>query len=158
MSSNLHLFPKILEAKVSLRNLILPSKTKSNIKLLQFLSSFIYHEEMYPSYYTVDQISKSIRFMKENLSCCYTIQELADRLNFSVSHYSELFKKKTGFSPMQYFNQLKIQKSCQYLYFTDMNIKQICVQVGFDDPYYFSRMFKKLMGLSPAKYRNMYKK
>lgn len=143
----------ILESSYNLRNIEL-----TNIKLLQFLASFIYHEEMYPSYYTADHISSSIKFMKENLNRCFSINELAAKLNFSVSHYSDLFKKKTGFSPMHYFNQLKIQKSCQYLYFTDMNIKEICVQVGFDDPYYFSRMFKKLMGLSPAKYRSNYKK
>lgn len=143
----------ILENSYSLRNVEL-----TNIKLLQFLSSFIYHEEMYPFYYTADQISSSIKFMKENLNRCYSINELAAKLNYSVSHYSDLFKKKTGFSPIQYFNQLKIQKSCQYLYFTNMNIKEICVHVGFDDPYYFSRLFKKLMGMSPAKYRSSHKK
>lgn len=143
----------LLENSYSTRNMEL-----TNIKLLQFLSSFIYHEEMYPAHYAVDQISVSIKFMKENLNKCYAIQDLAAHSNYSVSHYSDLFRKKTGCSPMQYFNQLKIQKSCQYLYFTDINIKEICVKIGLDDPYYFSRMFKKLMGSSPAIYRNTYKK
>lgn len=143
----------MLESNFNIRNMEL-----SNIKLAQFLSSFVYHEEMYPSYYEIDHIDRSIKFMKENLVRCYSLKELASQLKYSVSHYSDQFKRKTGLSPMQYFNQLKIQKSCQYIYFTDMNIKEICNLVGFDDPYYFSRMFKKLMGLSPAKYRSSHRK
>jgi len=143
----------MLELNYSIRNIEL-----INIKLLEFLSSFIYNEELYPSNYTADHISKSIEFMKENLNRSYSIRELASHLNYSVSHYSDLFKNKTGFSPIHYFIQLKIQKSCQYLYFTDMNIKEICTKIGFEDPYYFSRMFKKIMGSSPTKYRNNYKK
>lgn len=143
----------LLENNYSQRNLEL-----TNILFLEFISSFIYSLELYPSCYSTDHINSSIEFMKENLDQSFGIQELADRLFYSVSHYSDLFRKKTGFSPMRYFNQLKIQKSCQYLYFTDMSIKEICVKVGIEDPYYFSRMFKKLMGLSPTSYRNTHKK
>lgn len=143
----------MLENNYSTRNIELV-----NIKMQELLCSFIYHEELYPSYYSTDNISSSIKFMKENLVNSYSIKELASHLNYSVSHYSELFKKKTGCSPIQYFNQLKIQKSCQLLFFTDLNIKEICVKTGFEDPYYFSRIFKKLMGISPSKYRHMYKK
>src|SRR5690606_34335878 len=143
----------ILDQGLSIRN-----QEAGCIQLLQFLSSLVYHEELYPNYYHEDQITKSIEYMKENLDKAYTIQQLASRFTYSVSHYSDLFKRKTGHSPIQYFNQLKIQKSCQYLCFTDMNIKEICAVIGYEDQYYFSRMFKKLMGISPAKYRNHYKK
>jgi len=143
----------ILDQGLSMRNL-----EASSIQMIQFLSSFIYHEELYPNYYHEDQISKSIEYMKANLDKDYSIRELASQFRYSVSHFSDLFKKKVGYSPIQYFNQLKIQKACQYLSFTDLNIKEICLMIGFEDPYYFSRMFKKLMGISPAKYRSQYKK
>lgn len=128
-----------------------------NIKVLELLASFIYYSEQ-TSFYSSDLISKSILFMNEHINQSFSIDYLAAQLNYSVSHYSNLFKKKTGFSPIHYFNQLKVQKACQYLYFTDMSIKEICFKIGIDDPYYFSRLFKKIMGISPINYRKEHKK
>ena len=130
----------------------------ANITLLDFISNFIYDQEINPSGHGKDKISESIAFMRENIHCLYSVQDFAHEQNLSVTHYSRLFRAKTGNSPNQYFNQLKIQKSCQYLYFTDRSIKEICAELGFDDPYYFSRLFKKLMGKSPSKYKSQHRK
>ena len=78
---------------------------------------------------------------------------MAKWVNLSGSHFSFIFKKKTGFSPIEYFNHLKVQKACQYLLFTDLRVKEIADKLGIEDPYYFSRMFTKLMGMSPGTYR-----
>lgn len=129
-----------------------------NIYLLGLISSMIYHKESNPSIYSADSISKSILHMKKHINEKFEIEELSAQQNISVSHYSRTFKQKTGFSPINYFNQLKVQKACQYLYFTDRNIKDICIELGFDDQYYFSRLFKKSTGVSPAKYKKIYKK
>ncbi|WP_207435147.1 helix-turn-helix domain-containing protein [Sabulibacter ruber] len=130
----------------------------ANFNFLHFLTSLVYHKEVNPSAYATDPVNDSIQYMKKHLSRSFSIKELASEQNLSVSYYSELFKKKLGYSPIQYFIQLKIQKSCQFIYFTDKSIKQISTELGFEDPFYFSRMFKKIMGLSPVKYRNLHKK
>jgi AraC family transcriptional regulator of arabinose operon len=104
-----------------------------------------------------DAITHSIRFMKENIRQLFTVENLARQQNLSVSHYTRLFKAKTGYTPIQYFNQLKIQLSCQYLYFSDRKIKEICNEIGFVDQYYYSRLFRKMMGISPAKYKSQKK-
>jgi AraC-like DNA-binding protein len=129
-----------------------------NIKLMNFISSFIFQREINPSLQERDVVSDSIAFMKKNLHLSVTLEQFAERQHLSIAHYCRLFMQKTGRSPHQYFNQLKIQKSCQFLYFSDRNIKEICTELGFDDPYYFSRLFKKVMGLSPANYKNQHKK
>jgi AraC-like DNA-binding protein len=82
-----------------------------------------------------------------------TLEEIARQVNLSPSHFSFIFKKKTGFSPIEYFNHLKIQKACQYLLFTDLRIKEISSELGIDDQYYFSRLFTKVMGFAPNDYR-----
>jgi AraC-like DNA-binding protein/quercetin dioxygenase-like cupin family protein len=123
-----------------------------NVKLLDFISSFIYYEQINPAILE-DEITNSIKYMKKNIKRLFSVDQLAKNQNLSVSHYTRLFRSKTGSSPIQYFNQLKVQLSCQYLYFSDRKIKEICNEIGFDDQYYFSRLFKKSMGISPAKYK-----
>lgn len=126
------------------------------IKVLSLLGSFIYVESKNTSD-NPDSIAESIMLMKQNLKASFQIREFAAKANYSVSRYSELFRKRTGYAPIQYFIQLKIHKACQYLCFTKMNIKQICNELGFDDPYYFSRIFKKHIGHSPLSYRKRYR-
>ncbi|MGV3704710.1 MAG: AraC family transcriptional regulator [Arcticibacter sp.] len=128
-----------------------------NIKYLELLANFLYAQEIDPLTLGRDKITNSIQFMKKNPFSLYSVKDLAAQQHLSVTHYSKLFRDKTGTSPKQYFIQLKVQTACQYLYFTDKSIKEICRELGFNDPFYFSRLFKKLMGLSPANYRNQHK-
>ncbi len=129
-----------------------------NFNFLHLVTSMIYYKQTHPSIYDADATSNSITYMKTCLHETFTIKQLAQQQNISVSHYSRIFKQKTGSSPIHYFNQLKVQKSCQYLYFSDKSIKEISSELGFDDPYYFSRLFKKFIGVSPAKYKLTHRK
>jgi AraC-like DNA-binding protein len=130
----------------------------TNLYLQHFITSLIYYKELNPVTYDTDSVSLSIAYMKNNIQQKLLIEDLATRQGISVSHYSRLFYQKTGSSPINYFNLLKIQASCQHLYFTDRSIKEIAAALGFDDQYYFSRLFSKLIGISPLKYRKTHKK
>lgn len=101
-----------------------------------------------------DAIDLSIEFMQQSLDQTLTLRELANEAHISPSHYAALFKKKTGYPPLEYFNHIKVQKACQYLHFTTLQIKEIAYKVGINDPYYFSRFFSNIMGMSPLEYRN----
>lgn len=96
---------------------------------------------------------KAIHFMKENLTSCYSLQELSVMFGYSSSQFSNIFRKETGYSPIDYFIHLKIQHSCILLDLTDKKIYEVAESVGYDDPYYFSRLFKKIMHVSPELYR-----
>lgn len=98
-------------------------------------------------------IELAIHYMKENMEKHLSLQDIADQIGYSPSHFSMLFKKRTGHSPLTYFNLLKIQQACLLLDTTDMKINQICYKIGIEDTYYFSRLFSKMMGMSPREYR-----
>lgn len=126
-----------------------------NMNLWQYLATFIFNDKFTAEgkMSKYDTVERSIDFMGKKIEQIINLEEIAKSVNLSPSHFSSLFKKKTGFSPIEYFNQLKIQKACQYLLFSDLRIKEIASNLGIEDPYYFSRLFTKVMGMSPNEYR-----
>jgi len=132
----------------------------ANMCLWHFIASFHFDnkfENINPKKDN-DIVSIAINFMQNSIGSTLSLNTIAQQVNLSVSHFLAVFHKKTGFSPIEYFNHLKIQKACQYLQFTDDRLKVIAGHLGIDDCYYFSRLFKKLMGISPNEYRKRFQK
>ncbi|HMI05181.1 MAG TPA: AraC family transcriptional regulator [Pedobacter sp.] len=105
-----------------------------------------------------NMIDDTILNMKSNIDQKLTVEDMARTHSLSSSHFSSLFRKGTGMSPIDYFIHLKMQKACQLLYSYDAMIKTVAMDLGYDDQYYFSRIFKKYMGMSPEQYRLTSKK
>lgn len=103
-----------------------------------------------------DSIQASISYMKDNIENQITLEDIAQHINYSVSHFSALFSKRTSFTPMEYYNSLKIQRACSYLQFSDLKIKEIAFRLGYYDQFHFSKVFKKEMELTPKEYRTKY--
>lgn len=139
-----------LELGYSIDNLLF-----ANLCLSHFLSLFIYNAKHYPvsENKNLDSVDRAILYMQEHITEVITLKDLSSYSNYSVSRFSNLFKQKTGYAPMDYFMQMKIQQACQLLDFTDRSIKDIAITMGFDDPYYFSKRFKQVIGLPPLRYR-----
>jgi len=125
---------------------------QANMCLHHFLATFLYAKRPVN---TIENnlVQESIQFMKTRLTERFTVEDLSCRHSLSVSHFSNLFRRETGTSPLDYFIQLKMQRACQLLYGTSIKIKDIASSLGYEDAFYFSRLFKKMMGLSPEQYR-----
>jgi AraC-like DNA-binding protein len=143
---------KTLELGYSIDNLLF-----ANMCLSHFLALFIYNSRHYEvsSNEKVDCVDSAILYMQEHINENISLNDLSHQYNYSVSRFSNLFKQKTGYAPIDYFVQMKMQKACQQLDFTDRPVKDIAFSMGFDDPYYFSKRFRTIIGMSPKKYRSL---
>ena len=144
---------KTLELGYSIDNLLF-----ANMSLSHFLTLFIYNARYFSASATgkLDCVDSAIHYMQERINDNISLQELSSQYNYSVSRFSNLFRQKTGYAPIDYFLQMKMQKACQQLNFSDRPIKDIAFGLGFDDPYYFSKRFRKNIGMSPKKYRALW--
>ena len=127
----------------------------ANLCLYQLMASFKYIDQFRKINYSQenDVIKKAIIYMKQNLEKSYKLKEIAMKFDLSPPHFSRLFKQRTMHAPIDYFIQMKMQHACQLLDYSNLRMKEIGRQIGYEDPYYFSRIFKKVIGLSPYQYR-----
>jgi len=126
--------------------------------LMHFLASLKY----VPQYREIkklkenDIIQKSILYMKDNLENKTSLEDIACAVGYSTSHLNALFTQRTSLSPIEYYNQLKIQRACSYLQFSELKIKEIAFRLSYYDPFHFSKAFHKEMEITPKEYRKRY--
>lgn len=92
-------------------------------------------------------------FMKDNLFRDIAVDEMAEIMKFSRSHFTRLFSRELGMSPRLYLEDLRMKTSADILVREGCGIKEAAARCGIYDENYFCRLFKKYFGLSPAKYR-----
>jgi len=125
--------------------------------IVNHLLGLTYSLDKHTSFEAMDvihNINKAKIIILENLQTKITPEEVAQKINMSYSWFRKIFKEYTGFSPHQYLLELKIQKSKELLTNTNLSVKEIAYQTGFDNPDQFCNSFKKRTGITPGIYRN----
>jgi AraC family transcriptional regulator of arabinose operon len=105
---------------------------------------------------TQQRILASIAYMKDHLNESLDVAGLSAIAGVSPSHCSLLFRRITGYSPMNYLTRLRIHRATQLLDTTTHSIKAISQMVGYSDPLYFSKTFRLVNEISPSEYRRIY--
>lgn len=106
-------------------------------------------DEAYLPICTNDSLKKAIAYIRHNYQSSISINDVAEHTGIGERYLRKLFSQHLNLSPLDYLNQLRINKSIELLRNTEMSVKEICFQCGFQSPQYFSRIFKQQMGTSP---------
>lgn len=82
-----------------------------------------------------------------------TLNTVAREVNVSPNHLSAMFSQKTGQTFVKYLTDVRMHRAKELLKCTSKRSNEICEEVGYRDPHYFSHLFKKNVGCSPIQYR-----
>ncbi|MEW6357976.1 MAG: AraC family transcriptional regulator [Planctomycetota bacterium] len=92
-------------------------------------------------------------YIDEHVAFPIALDDLSENVYLSPYYLSRLFKKETGYSPIKFVIEKKMELARDLLTGTNLKVIDIAVRVGYQNPYYFFRLFKKIVGMTPSEYR-----
>jgi two-component system, response regulator YesN len=119
-------------------------------ELLQKIFNF-YHDKNPIDNNNLAENAKKI--IEKNFAGDISLEQVAKYVHLSPAYLSELFKKETGMSFIDYKTIIRIEHAKKLLCTPSMNISEISGKVGYSDPKYFSKLFKKITGKTIFEYR-----
>ena len=119
-------------------------------------------------------LTKAVRMRQENLGAIrhshvisraeeYVAQHYCDQnlslisvakhVGMSPAHFSTIFSQIVGKTFISYLTSMRIDRAKELLAGTDMRLSMIAMEIGYNEPNYFSHVFRKLEGITPKEYR-----
>lgn len=117
--------------------------------IISGLTAYAYIDNKKESFTLADKVRSMI---KTRNGKALTVSEAAQKLGYSRSHLSLLFKKDYGVPLKNFIDCERIEIAKTILVHTEKNISETALAMGFNDVYYFSNFFKRLTGKSPLNY------
>lgn len=122
--------------------------------ILQLLAYYAEHSSVTRETIFKDtKLSVILTYIDENLSREISINELCSISHLHPNYFIRYFKEKTGHPPIEFINNLRINRAKKMLQTQNDPVQVIAYSVGFESSNYFSRLFKKKTGFSPSEYR-----
>ncbi len=101
----------------------------------------------------VRKLKRAMEYMSANLGEDIGLEQIADEMGMSPSHFAHEFRNSTGTTPYQYLLQQRLQKAKGLLKTTRLPIQNVSVLAGFKYPANFVRTFRQRVGQSPDAWR-----
>ena len=101
-------------------------------------------------------IEESIHYIRQNYHEPLNLNKLAEIANLSPYYYAHCFKEETGFSPMEYVTNTRLEQAKVKLIRTQKTVEEIADEIGYSSSSSFINMFVKKVGYSPKQYRKFH--
>ena len=128
------------------------------ILLAKALEIFVFISREYsrnknPMARSLCRLGELISLLEKRYKEHWTIGQISRIAAMAPSTLLPVFKKVTGYSPIDYLLHVRLAKAAEMLLKSEKTISEIAQDCGFPDSNYFSRQFRKCYNLSPREYR-----
>lgn len=107
---------------------------------------------------TSARVAQMIEILKGSFSEKWDLDLAAKQAGLSRRYFSQLFKKLTGQTFLEYLTDLRLSRAAQLLQQEEYSIVEAILASGFDDISHFYRLFRKRYGMAPGKWLKSSKK
>ncbi|HXJ96106.1 MAG TPA: helix-turn-helix transcriptional regulator [Terriglobia bacterium] len=99
------------------------------------------------------RIGRVVSRMQGGMHQKLTLPELAKETGLSVSRLCHVFGSEVGTSARQYLKMARLGRAKELLETSNLSVKQIAGDVGFEDVSRLIRHFRNMYGVTPSRYR-----
>ncbi|OXM88228.1 helix-turn-helix transcriptional regulator [Paenibacillus rigui] len=99
-----------------------------------------------------DWFRRTVEYLDQHFTEEIKLGKLADMAGVHPAYYSQQFKRRMNYSPIEYVTRLRMNKAKELLLAPNPSIREVARSVGYRDEFYFSRRFKEKVGCAPSDY------
>ncbi|MEJ2617545.1 MAG: DNA-binding response regulator, partial [Ignavibacteriaceae bacterium] len=100
-------------------------------------------------------LERAVKIINEHLSdISFGVESFAGELSIGRTTLYRKLIAMVGESPGDFIKRIRLSKAGSLLNHKAGNIAEIALEVGFNNPSYFSECFKKQFGITPSKYQD----
>jgi transcriptional regulator GlxA family with amidase domain len=96
-------------------------------------------------------------YILDNLQAEHTVASLAQRVHMSARNLARTFIKECGVTPITFLSNARIDAARRYLESTDLSLREIARQCGFDGTDALRRVFARRLQINPTEYRERFR-
>ncbi len=92
-------------------------------------------------------------YMQKHMQEAISLSEIAEQAHLSKRWLSRRFLEETGVSVLDYLRQIRLERACQLLKYTNYSLSEISCLLQFSSQSHFSRVFHDAYHVTPLQYR-----
>ena len=110
-------------------------------------------DEIYVPMGANEALRHAIAFIRAHVDEDIKVSDISANIGISERYLRKLFVDSLHIAPLEYLNQLRVNRAIELMKNSELTVKEVCFQCGFSSPQQFARIFKSHVGIVPSHFK-----